>query len=195
MATDLDFMEFLADQMAEAGEISFRKMFGEYAVYCHGKVVALVCDNQLFVKPTPGGRAYIGAPEEAPPYPGAKDYFLIANAFEDREWLAGLYGSEIAKSVRRTHATRWNDEPLALGAFSAAPPGAQPLRRVLMEGVRDRLFFAGEAAHETLWGTVGGAWESGERAADAALKLFRPAARSSGTPARPRTSPRPRDGG
>ena len=41
-----------------------------------------------------------------------------------------------------------------------------------MEPVRDRLFFAGEAVHETLWGTVGGAWESGERAADAALKLL-----------------------
>ena len=90
MASDLEFMEFLADQMAGAGEISFRKMFGEFAVYCGGKVVALVCDNQLFVKPTPGGRAYIGEPETAPPYPGAKDYFLIADAFEDREWLAGL---------------------------------------------------------------------------------------------------------
>ena len=90
MATDQDFMEFLADQMAEAGEITFRKMFGEYAVYCNDKVVALVCDNQLFVKPTPGGRAYIGEPEEAPPYPGAKEYFLIADAFEDREWIAGL---------------------------------------------------------------------------------------------------------
>ncbi len=94
-----------------------------------------------------------------------------------REWLAGLYGGEITKSIRRTHATRWNDAPLALGAFSAAPPGAQSLRRVLMEPVRDRLFFAGEAAHETLWGTVGGAWESGERAAEGALDLLRPAVR------------------
>ena len=90
MATDRDFMEFLADQMAEAGEITYRKMFGEYAVYCRGKVVALVCDNQLFVKSTPGGQAYIGEPTLAPPYPGAKDYFLIADAFEDRAWIAGL---------------------------------------------------------------------------------------------------------
>ena len=90
MATDLEFMEFLADQMAGAGEISYRKMFGEYAVYLDGKVVALVCDNQLFVKPTPGGRAYIGEPTLAPPYPGAKDYFLIADAFEDREWISEL---------------------------------------------------------------------------------------------------------
>ena len=90
MATEADFMEFLADQMATAGDITFRKMFGEYALYCDGKVVALVCDNQLFIKPTPAGRAYIGAVTEAPPYPGAKDYFLIADDFEDRDWIAGL---------------------------------------------------------------------------------------------------------
>lgn len=90
MATDAEFVEFLADQMAGAGEIAFRKMFGEYALYCDGKVVALVCDNQLFVKPTPGGRAHIGEPVEAPPYPGAKSSFLIEAAFEDREWIAAL---------------------------------------------------------------------------------------------------------
>ena len=70
------------------------------------------------------------------------------------------------KSDRQTHATRWNAEPWALGAFSAAAPGGQPGRKALMEPVRERLFFAGEAVHETLWGTVGGAWESGERAAE-----------------------------
>ena len=88
------------------------------------------------------------------------------------EWLAGLYGTSIRKSVGRTHATQWNSEPWALGAFSAAAVGGQPSRRVLMEPLRDRVFFAGEAVHETLWGTVGGAWESGERAANAALRLF-----------------------
>ena len=90
MATDLEFMEFLADQMAGAGEIAYRKMFGEYAVYCGGKVVALVCDNRLFVKPTAARRAFIGAPVEAPAYPGAKNSFLIEDAFEDREWISEL---------------------------------------------------------------------------------------------------------
>ncbi len=90
MASDQSFVEFIADQMGNAGLISYRKMFGEYAVYCDGKVVALVCDNQLFVKPTEGGRAYIGQITEAPPYPGAKMYFLIHDAFEDRDWISGL---------------------------------------------------------------------------------------------------------
>lgn len=76
--------------MGDAGLMSQKKMFGEYAIYCNGRVVALVCDNQLFVKPTKGGREYIGNPVEAAPYVGAKPYFLIEAAFEDREWISGL---------------------------------------------------------------------------------------------------------
>ena len=100
------------------------------------------------------------------------------------EWLGNLYGADMKKAVKRSHATRWNNEPWTLGAFSAAGVGGDGARRILMEPVRDRLWFAGEAAHESLWGTVGGAWESGERAADAALKALtrdnsQPARRSS----------------
>ena len=87
-------------------------------------------------------------------------------------WLTTLYGADIRSSVKRRHATRWNHEPWVLGAASVAAPGSQSARKVMMESVRDRIFFAGEAVHETMWGTVGGAWESGERAADAALRLF-----------------------
>jgi monoamine oxidase len=86
------------------------------------------------------------------------------------EWLTNLFGAQAKQAVKRTHATQWGKEPWVLGAFSAATPGGQPGRKVLMEPVRDRLFFAGEAVHETLWGTVGGAWESGERAAEAAIR-------------------------
>ena len=86
------------------------------------------------------------------------------------DWLGELFGADLRKAVKRTSATQWNNEPWVLGAVSAASPGGQPARRTLMEPVRDRLWFAGEAVHETLWGTVAGAWESGERAADAALK-------------------------
>jgi monoamine oxidase len=85
------------------------------------------------------------------------------------EWLTKLFGSDVAKAVKKTSATRWNVAPFALGAMSAASPGGQPSRKILMEPVGS-LFLAGEAAHETLWGTVDGAWESGERAAEAALR-------------------------
>ena len=114
MASDLEFMEFLADQMAGAGEISVRKLFGEFAVYCDGKVVALVCDNQLFVKPTPGGRAFIGNPVEGFPYPGAKPWLLIADAFEDREWIADLIritAREVPAGNKKTPAARKLKKP------------------------------------------------------------------------------------
>lgn len=85
------------------------------------------------------------------------------------EWLVKLFGSDVAGAVKKSAATRWNAAPFALGAMSAASPGGQPTRRVLAEPL-GALFFAGEATHETLWGTVDGAWESGERAAEAALR-------------------------
>jgi monoamine oxidase len=86
------------------------------------------------------------------------------------DWLGGLYGADLKNAVKRRHATRWDQEPTVLGAFSAAVPGGQPSRKILMEPLNNRIWFAGEAVHETLWGTVGGAWESGERAADAIIK-------------------------
>jgi TfoX/Sxy family transcriptional regulator of competence genes len=54
-------------------------------------VVALICDDQLFVKPTKVGKAYIGEAAEAPPYAGAKPSYLISeDKWDDAEWLAEL---------------------------------------------------------------------------------------------------------
>ena len=89
-------------------------------------------------------------------------------------WLANLYGSEIKQAIGRKHATRWNADPYALGAWSAAAPGSQFARRQFLDPITDNVWYAGEAAHETLWGTVGGAWESGERAADAVMRRLGP---------------------
>ena len=90
MASELNFVQYVVEQMANAGEITYKKMSGEYGVYCNGKIVALVCDNQLFVKPTDVGRKFIKNPVEAPPYPGAKLYFLIQDKIEDTDWLCNL---------------------------------------------------------------------------------------------------------
>lgn len=106
------------------------------------------------------------------------------------EWLVKLFGSDIAGVVKRSSTTRWDTAPYVLGAMSAAAPGGQAGRRVLMEP-SGALFLAGEATHETQWGTVGGAWESGERAAEAALKKI--GALKEAEPAKPeRPARRPR---
>lgn len=91
MSSDQSFVEFIVEQVEGAGVVTYRKMFGEYAIYVDGKVVGLVCDNQLFVKPTEGGRAFIGSVVEAPPYPGAKPSFLIDDRFEEQDWISSLF--------------------------------------------------------------------------------------------------------
>src|SRR5438876_11815991 len=106
------------------------------------------------------------------------------------EWLGKLFGSEAASAVKKSSATRWNAAPFALGSMSAAAPGGQPSRRVLSEPF-GCVFLAGEATHETLWGTVDGAWESGERAAEAALRKIG-ALKDSEPVERPARAPRPR---
>jgi DNA transformation protein len=90
MASDQNFVEYIRDQINGAGQVSFKKMFGEYAIYCNEKVVALVCDNQLFVKPTDAGRSMIGIIQEAPPYSGAKPHFLMGEQLDDRHWMTNL---------------------------------------------------------------------------------------------------------
>ena len=90
MASDISFIEFVVDQIKNTGSITYRKMFGEYAIYCDYKIIALICKNQLFVKSTNGGRAFIGNVVEAPPYSGAKLYFLIEDKIEDQEWISNL---------------------------------------------------------------------------------------------------------
>ena len=100
---------------------------------------------------------------------GAKD--MVAFALD---WLDNLYGAGLKRAAGRSHATNWNQEPWVLGAMSAASPGGQFARRSLMKSINNRIWFAGEAVHERLWGTVGGAWESGDRAALAALRVIAP---------------------
>ncbi len=95
MASDPSIVAFIVEQIAAAGDVAARPMFGEYGVYCDGRMVALICDDRLFLKPTPGGRAFAGsdgaAIEEASPYPGAKPCLVIdADRWDDADWMAEI---------------------------------------------------------------------------------------------------------
>lgn len=68
--------------------LTARKMFGEYALYLEGKTVAFVCDDTLFIKPTPGALALLPATERAPAYPGSKDYIVGSEVLDDPDLCA-----------------------------------------------------------------------------------------------------------
>lgn len=97
MASRIEFVEYVADQLKGAGEITYRKMFGEYGIYCDGKMFAVICDDQLFVKITQAGEAMAAGLEKAPPYEGAKPYFLIEDV-DDGEFL-GAFAAETCKEL------------------------------------------------------------------------------------------------
>ena len=116
MASDREFVKFVCEQLGGAGEITSRRMFGEAAIYLQGKVIGLVCDNQLFVKPTGAGRAQIGVPTEAPPFPGATNWFLMTD-LDDPEFLADLARTTAAALPNPKSKTK------RLPRTTARPPG------------------------------------------------------------------------
>ena len=89
MASNLDFVQYVADQCAGAGEITVKKMFGDYGIYCNGKIFGLICDDCFFLKPTDIVRSLLRIVDMRPPYDGAKDYYYIADV-DDRDYLTLL---------------------------------------------------------------------------------------------------------
>ena len=92
MATKQSTIDYILDQLAGAGDVSARKMFGGYALYCDFKVVALVCNDILYVKITEQGKNFVGSSfKEGYAYDGAKVSIMIDDdKIEDHEWLSEL---------------------------------------------------------------------------------------------------------
>ena len=91
MSTKQNTVDFILEQINSAGTVSAKKMFGEYGLYCDGRMVALVCDDELFIKITPAGKAFVGDCPEKQPYPGAKPcLFISGDKWDESEWLSHL---------------------------------------------------------------------------------------------------------
>jgi len=90
MATDQDFVDYVTDQIGLGDRLSYRKMFGEYALYLDGKVVAFACDNGLFIKPSEAATKLAPGLPKGPPYPGAKDYPIADELLDNPDALRRL---------------------------------------------------------------------------------------------------------
>jgi TfoX/Sxy family transcriptional regulator of competence genes len=113
MASDQSYVEYVCEQASLGDLLSYKKMFGEFALYLEGKVIALVCDNQLFLKPTEEGKQLLGVVSEQSPYPGAKPQYLIGDELENRDLLKRLFLATAralpppkAKAVKRKPKTK-----------------------------------------------------------------------------------------
>ena len=115
MATRPETVEFILEQISDAGDVSARKMFGEYGVYANGKFIAVICDDLFHVKPTDAGAAFAPDLEMGSPYPGAKPHLIVqGDQMEDRDWATQLVRITVdalpapkpKKSKREAPATR-----------------------------------------------------------------------------------------
>ena len=89
MASNADFVQYIADPCSGAGDIVAKKMFGDYGIYCNGKIFGLICDDHFYLKPTDEVRPLLRQIDMRPPYEGAKPYFYIADV-DDRDYLSSL---------------------------------------------------------------------------------------------------------
>ena len=89
MSCSADFVQFIVDQCSGAGEIAVKKMMGDYCIYCDGILFGLICDNNLYIKPTDEAAAQLKEVILRPPYPGAKPHFYI-NDVDNRDYLTIL---------------------------------------------------------------------------------------------------------
>ena len=94
MASNVDFVQYIVDQCSGAGDITVKKMMGDYCIYCDGVIFGLVCDNNLYIKPTSQGAERLKEVVTRSPYPGAKEHFLITDV-DDRDYLTAIIKATI----------------------------------------------------------------------------------------------------
>ena len=90
MATSVEYIEFVCAQVRGAGEVRYKKMFGEYMVYVNDKPVLLVCDNTVFVKKLPEIESLMEDAEMGFPYEGAKEHYILD--IEDIDFYSEVIG-------------------------------------------------------------------------------------------------------
>lgn len=107
MATDRNFIDYVSEQIALGDRLTHRTLFGEYALYVDQKVVAFVCDNSLYIKPSMAVEDLAPGLPRRPPYPGAKDYPVADELLDDSDVIRAL----ILETARLMPAPRQKRTP------------------------------------------------------------------------------------
>lgn len=134
MATDREFVDYVLEQADFGARLTHKRMFGEYALYLDGKVVAFACDNSLLMKPTGQGREALPSLTLGKPYPEAKDYYVLDEFLDDTALLQRLL--QVTADALPAPKPKKVKAPGAIGsakragkaAAKAPRPGGEPAR-------------------------------------------------------------------
>ena len=77
MASNIDFVNFVMEQINDLGIVSQKKMFGEYMIYVNQKPIILICDNIAYLKKWDCIKTLTEEYEVGFPYKGAKEHYIL----------------------------------------------------------------------------------------------------------------------
>ena len=100
MPSSKPYLDFILDQLSDAGDVSYCPMMGEYVLYCRGKVIGGIYDDRFLVKPTRSAMAMMPDAKKELPYEGAKEMLLVDNV-DDRAFLRELLDALCAELPAR----------------------------------------------------------------------------------------------
>ena len=100
MASSLEYVQYAAAQLSGAGVISYKKLFGEYGLWCGGKFFGTVENNQFYVKMTEAGHKHLPEAEPVAPHGGRPGMYLVEE-LDDREFLTALVLDTCGQLPRR----------------------------------------------------------------------------------------------
>lgn len=83
MATTKEFHDYILENLRKVGDVSTRKMMGEYCVYYQGKLIGDICGNCLYLKPTEAVLRMMPDAERGYPYEGSKTQMVIVEDVEN----------------------------------------------------------------------------------------------------------------
>ncbi|EOS26426.1 hypothetical protein C806_01162 [Lachnospiraceae bacterium 3-1] len=122
MATTKEFHDYIVENLRRVGDVTTRKMMGEYCIYFqeeqglidenfplaegdHRKPIGNICDNCLFLKPTESVLRLMPDADRAYPYEGSKTLMVVAEDVENvelmREVLHEMY-QELPNPKKKT---------------------------------------------------------------------------------------------
>ncbi len=108
MATTKEFHDYVVDSLQRIGDITTKKMMGEYCIYYKGKLIGDICENTLLLKPTESALRLMPDAERAYPYEGSKTLMVVADDIENRELMEAVLNSmyqelpEPKKKIRKS---------------------------------------------------------------------------------------------
>ena len=89
MSSSKEYLNYILEQLSEAGDISYRAMMGEYILYYRGKIIGGIYDDRFLVKPVEAARRMMTDAQQEMPYEGAKEMLLV-DEVEDKAFLKAL---------------------------------------------------------------------------------------------------------